>query len=602
MKKLFILFCSLSWFLAEAQTTKLYYLEIPVKADVPTVTQNGNGTVTLSSPNKPLNTLLKQYKVVTFEPGFPEYKTPVLKTVYFIECEPILVTRLRSEFGTIFTNHEETDFKELLLPNDYNPTIAGTSYVQHDLALVNAPAAWDISTGDTSIVGNSEPSNPTQADLLGKCENVFGTGLTGTASGHGTSVAVTAVGSTNNGTGIASMGYNTKIKTGGGSYGSFMTLALNGARAINMSWVSSTSETHVPGSVVYGQLAVNELYNMGVVLIAAAGNGVQHGATAYTHHYPASLDNVISVTNIGSQYDVGTVGVEQKYMKDIHDNATGPFYATHNERVDLSAPGKNILTVSTTDATVYTQIGGTSLSAPMVMGAVGLMFDVNECLWPIEVESILKLTAFKNDLLPLNLPWQGWLGAGSLRADQAVDMAKDMALPFGTVEVKNRLIDRWNFVLKTNPYEIELSNNVVSNTASLDFTARNNVEILSGDYAPTGSGFVDLKIHTVATACNTAIPDPSPRPVVHGSSNSQIKVQTARLYPNPNTGNFGIAIDGYQTGDISITIIDVLGKVVWSGNAKAASFDVNATNLPAGMYFVKLHSDSLDEILKFIKK
>ncbi|GAL72662.1 hypothetical protein [Jejuia pallidilutea] len=64
----------------------------------------------------------------------------------------------------------------------------------------------------------------------------------------------------------------------------------------------------------------------------------------------------------------------------------------------------------------------------MVSGTVALMLDVNYCLDPKEVETILKLTAVKIDTLPQNIQYYGKLGAGKLDAYEAVKMAKDMQI------------------------------------------------------------------------------------------------------------------------------------------------------------------------------
>jgi hypothetical protein len=57
----------------------------------------------------------------------------------------------------------------------------------------------------------------------------------------------------------------------------------------------------------------------------------------------------------------------------------------------------------------------------MVSGLVGLMFSVNKCLTPDQVETILKETAV--NIYPLNSAYQGRLGAGRIDAKAAVEMA-----------------------------------------------------------------------------------------------------------------------------------------------------------------------------------
>ena len=246
---------------------------------------------------------------------------------------------------------------------------------------------------------------------------------------------------------------------------------------------------------------------------------------------------------------------------------------------------------------------GTSVAAPLVTGTIGLMLgvDANPCLYPIEIESILKLTSVRNDLLPLNLPYQGQLGAGRLDSFAAVDMALDMALPTGTVEVKDRFINRWDYVLKTSPYEILMSNNTVINNATIDFTARNNITVLSGDYAPTiGSiGFIELNINSINNSCNTPIQNRS----YANSSNSILpnKIQI-KLYPNPNKGSFSISLIDKEVKDLSVSVFDIFGKLVYQTKANQSEFELNISNLPRGIYLVKLSSNSINETLKFIRE
>jgi len=68
------------------------------------------------------------------------------------------------------------------------------------------------------------------------------------------------------------------------------------------------------------------------------------------------------------------------------------------------------------------------------------------------------------------LQYYGKLGAGKSDA-------------YGTVEVKDRLFYcNWFYKLVTALFEIKMTNNDVSGTSRLKFIARNNIEILSGDY------------------------------------------------------------------------------------------------------------------------
>lgn len=584
-----------------------YYIEIPNLANIPITTRNSSN-VTMKFSNKNLTNLFKQYNVTNFELAFPGGKGKLLENVYIIECDPKLIETIAKNYSLNFGRWEEIQPIQLLyLPNDLGGTTGNSSLSQPELSFINAPQAWDISKGDNVLVGNSEGAYDLQEDLVSKITN-----MTTSSSGytHGTQVATISAGSTDNGLGIASSGYNSKIITNSGGYSALIPLANNGARVINMSWGSCNN---APLESQYGQAIMDQVWNMGVVLIAAAGNGVVScsslGPSVY--HYPASLNHVISVTSVGHLYDPIDTTVGHGNRKDILEDFNiaisggAIFKNTYNDKVDLSAPGHNVITAKSTSGQIipneYQVNWGTSFAAPMTMGVVGLMFHANSCLFPDEVESILKLTAVKNDLLPLNLPYQGKMGAGRLNAFDAVDMAKDMALPFGSVEVKNRIIDRWDFNLRTAPYEINMTNNLVTNNATLNFTARNDIDILSGDYNPIENGFVDLKINPTNTICNSPI---SPVNITSKTSRNfakNINYQLTKLYPNPNNGSFSINLGLDVISDVNINIFDTQGKLVYKSVSNNSIIDIDLSELSKGLYIVKAFNDEIDETFKFIK-
>lgn len=567
-----------------------YYMEITSSQYVPTVKVNSDATVSLTFGSTELTRLFSSYTVYSFELAFPGAKRPLLTRVYIIDCGSNLISELNQEYSSIFNGIVEVPVVEpLFLPNDI-----GFSGGQPELDFIGAPQAWDITHGNSSVLLgiNDLGVNPTQEDLIGKSVVVDGSALSGTASSHGTLVASPCAANTNNGIGMAAIGFDCHIRSTSLGYGGLMPLVNSGVRAINMSWGSCSTN---PVNFEYELL--NEIWeDHGVVLIAAAGNGsFSCPAGPQYDHFPASFNHVISVTNVGHQYDIGTPGVDENFWKDVFLRTTPPLYATHNPNVDLSAPGRNILTISLNNSTTYSYSGGTSVSAPIVTGTVGLMFSVNSCLFPDEVESILKLTAVRNDNLPQNALYQGRIGAGRLDAYKAVDMAKDMADAFGTVEVTDRFIDRWDFVLKTAPYKINLTNNVVTNNATLDFSARNNIEIISGDYAPT-TGFVDLEIDSDYAFCNTPLSGK-----FEGSKAAIIPEMEVRLHPNPNNGVFTISLDK-DLKNINVNVFDTFGKLIYTTNENGTSFELNIPNLPTGLYLVKLNSNELNQTLKFIKQ
>ena len=118
--------------------------------------------------------------------------------------------------------------------------------------------------------------------------------LNSTASGHGTMVSGYVSAVTNNEIGISSVGWSVKImgvnSSAGGNtlesgYAGILAAAHMGADIINLSWGNTSYwESH--------ETVINTVYNeYDCILVGASGN-----SGVYEPHYPASYENVISVT------------------------------------------------------------------------------------------------------------------------------------------------------------------------------------------------------------------------------------------------------------------------------------------------------------------
>lgn len=317
---------------------------------------------------------------------------------------------------------------------------AGQWYLQAPdatlVSAINAVGAWALTTGSAAIVVADVdtgvlPAHPDLANKLlpgydfvsstttagdgggrdadatdpgdwttaGQC----GTGQAATnSSWHGTETSGIIGAQTNNGVGMASVGYDVKVlpvrvlgKCGGtdsdiiagmlwaAGLTSVPTANANPARVINLSLGGSGS-----CSAAY-QDAINQLVAAGVTVVVAAGNseGLAVGV-------PANCTGVITVAgvrHVGTKVGFSSIGAE----------------------VAIAAPGGNC--VNTTGACLYpiltttnsgtTTAGthtysssanysvGTSFAAPMVSGAAALMLSVNPSLKPAQLKSLLQSTA-----------------------------------------------------------------------------------------------------------------------------------------------------------------------------------------------------------------
>lgn len=132
-----------------------------------------------------------------------------------------------------------------------------------------------------------------------------------------------------------------------------------GAKIINLSLAS-------PAATNTDKSTYRELYNRGILLIAAAGNS---GTTDY--NYPASLDEVISV---------GSIGQDRKQSS----------FSQTNDRIELVAPGHDIYSTSGNDMDFFT---GTSFATPYVAGVAAKIWAANPNCSNIQIREALKESA-----------------------------------------------------------------------------------------------------------------------------------------------------------------------------------------------------------------
>ena len=639
MKKIF--FYSLLFFstLGLAQQNANFYLEFSDLSFVPSVNSKSDGTLTLTTSNSQINDIYKKYSIYKFERIAPNAISVNLQKTYMIECNDIqLMNDLHSDYPNIYVMVEKIDRPLdggiLFTPNDYTLLEAslGSDYAQNYLDAINAQGAWDITHGSPNVkIGIADTGfQLLHEELVNKNAIVVGAN-TGVypSNWHGTDVTGLAAGETNNNKGISSIGFNSGLVVTIGLWEmALIDLVDNGAKVVNGSWYSGINDR---GGVlnITNQNIVSDLVNQDVVVVIAAGNGPYSGYTPSTmnaesyssrYYYPASYQNVISVSTVGDKNIPNTTAVAFDNWLNIHKIHTPPnsYYAgtstpiietevfhQHNDSVDIVVPAYRLPLIGAWANSDYWAIGedslsGTSFSAPIVCGTVGLMFAVNYCLKPKEVESILKLTAVNIENLPENIEFHGKLGGGSLNAFKAVEMANEMAKPFGTVNVIDRILYRnWFYKLETAPFEIKMTNNLITDGAKIKFFARDNIEILSGDYNPN-IGYVDLQINP-SLSLNCTIPASKINNPVNLNNEKQ-NSNFVKLYPNPNEGIFTISVSQKEVKNLNIELFDVFGKSVFKAISNSVNTEIDTQNLPIGVYLVRLTSNEINEVLKLIKK
>lgn len=356
----------------------------------------------LHSSDPHIQRFINELAIRTVEQALPTSRKPALLKVYEISCscnEHELLQQV-SKLSSHFSNPTlAPTYEPLSVPNDY-----GISFpVDYALNLINAKDAWDITQGSPSVVLTISDGNYAinHEELVGKYTYITPNNQNSNYS-HGTAVAITAAGRTNNGVGKSAIGYDSKLDLRAMSYSEVLTASNLGIKVVNLSWTSGCYYNS------YIQQLLDEVYENGTFVIASAGNGSTCGGPNNLV-YPAAHNHVFSVSSIGPSNN--------------HQQIIGNPSSTHqhNASVDLCAPGYDVpLSIA---SGVYTTGNGTSFAAPFVTGTVGLMLAVNPCLKPDDIEYILKASAY--DLSTANPSYIGLLGAGRLDAHAAVLMAQN---------------------------------------------------------------------------------------------------------------------------------------------------------------------------------
>lgn len=362
----------------------------------------------LTSSNQNVQYLMEEFSVIRVEQAISSSKQQSLLKVYEVECncDAFELSRAIEKNSIELTQPEIAPKYELMhTPDDYN-TIFADDYA---LDLINAQGAWNYSIGDpNTIVGVSDGNFYTDhEDLVGEFVEMDYTNTYSDYT-HGTAVAITAAGNTNNTTGKSSIGYDCKLNLFGMNYNKVLEMSNNGVRVINLSWASGCDYSS------YVQSVIDEVYANGTILVAAAGNGGTCGGPSNLV-YPAAHDHVISVSSVGPL--------------DNHERSIGDPSATHqhNSSVDICAPGYDV--AITGSAGSYVTANGTSFAAPYVSGTIGLMLSLQPCLTFENVLEILTQSAVNIDAQ--NPSYIGLLGAGRLNANGALALTDEFTCTNG---------------------------------------------------------------------------------------------------------------------------------------------------------------------------
>ncbi|MEM9324866.1 MAG: S8 family serine peptidase [Bacteroidota bacterium] len=362
-------------------------------------------------------------------------KTSLLDGIYTVQLakgESVLERCAElKKYGNVL--YAEPIYREQLFYVPSDPAADPDGGLQPYLAPVKAYEAWDVTQGSEDIVVGviDTGADMDHEDLTGKfyvnqAEIINGIDDDGNGyvddrigydfansdndpqadrSNHGTKVGGLAAADTDNGVGMAGLGFDAQLmplkaftsesNLSFGTYEAIRYAADNGVQVLNLSWGSINSYSQFNQDII--NYAVLE---RDVVIVAAAGNNNQD-----VEFYPASYDNVLSIA-----------------ATDNSDSKAS--FSTYSNKVDLAAPGSSIYstsnTIPSTSNDVYANDGGTSYASPIVAGIAALVRSQFPDLNARQVMERIRVSA--DDIYSINSSplLAGKLGKGRVNAFTAV--------------------------------------------------------------------------------------------------------------------------------------------------------------------------------------
>ena len=439
------------------------------------------------------------------------------------------VAEVRALAKTVAAADVDVEFVEpdrrmhaMLSPNDTSYNLQWHYY--EATGGLNAPSAWDKSTGSGVVVSVIDTGYRPHADLSGQflqgydfigdtfvandgngrdtsaldpgdwvaANECGGTHAAENSSWHGTHVAGTIAAVTNNASGVAGVAFNAKIvparvlgKCGGytsdiadaitwasGGSVSGVPANANPARVINMSLGGSGACDSTT------QSAINGARSRGTVVVVAAGNSNANAA----NFNPANCSGVVTIaatgrtgarayySNYGSVVDVAAPG------GDMSGSQSNGIYSTLN--AGTTTPG----------ADSYAYYQGTSMATPHVVGVVAMMLAKNSALTPDEVESKLKSTAraFPGSCAQC--------GTGIVDASAAVDAATGGGGGGNVAEVESNNTRATAQAITLNPATVSGTMGSSSDTDYFKLTVGGG-KTLTSTLTPNGSSDYDLYLY-----------------------------------------------------------------------------------------------------------
>jgi subtilisin family serine protease len=338
---------------------------VPIKA--------GTKSLSASFSTEPVDWLkvAEDCKEIAKDPSIETCEPNTVQTLNTLPNDPLLSL----QWGLFDTSVNDADIRANIA---WNYTTGSKSTL---IGVIDSGIYWQHPDLSSNLWSNpGDPYDGVDNDANGYVDDIFGidagsgTNDPNDCSGHGTHVSGIIGAASNNGIGVSGLNWTTSLIvarvaedcSGSGllshsleGYNYFYGLKRKGhnIRAIN---ASLGSFNYSPAEYA----AIQRLNSVDILLVAAAGNETTN--VDITPAYPAGYDlpNIISVGATGP-------------------TLARPVYSNYGQTVDIAAPGGDqsfylggiysTWSPLSPEGVLYKFVQGTSMAAPMVTGAIGLL-------------------------------------------------------------------------------------------------------------------------------------------------------------------------------------------------------------------------------------